>query len=158
MRIPTNPIARYSLALLATAIALVLRILLAPLLGDTNPYHTLWAAVVFSAWYCGLRPSILSVIAGALGVAYLFLPPYHSSRIYTSADLFGIAGFVILSGFIVALGEVNRRSQSVRSRQARLLDLANDAIIELDARDDTVMYWNRGAEQLYGWPAHPRAP
>jgi PAS domain S-box-containing protein len=151
MPIPTNPVARYSLAFLATAIALVLRLLLTPLLGDTNPYHTLWAAVVFSAWYCGLGPSILSVIAGAWGVSYLFLEPQRSFSVYNSADLFGIAGFVILSGFIVALGEVNRRSQSVRSRQARLLDLANDAIIELDARDDTVKYWNRGAEQLYGW-------
>ena len=151
MRIPKNLIARYSLALLATAIALVLRLLLAPLLGNTNPYHTVWAAVVFSAWYCGLGPSILSVIAGAVGVSYLFLEPHQSFSLQDSADLFGIAGFVILSGFIVALGEVNRRSQSATSRQARLLDLANDAIIELDARDDTVMYWNRGAEQLYGW-------
>ncbi len=151
MRIPTNLIARYSLALLATAIALVLRLLLTPLLGNTNPYHTVWAAVVLSAWYCGLGPSILSVIAGALGVTYLFLAPQHSFSVHNSADLFGIAGFVILSGFIVALAEVNRRSQSVRFQQARLLDLANDAIIELDARDDTVKYWNRGAEQLYGW-------
>jgi PAS domain S-box-containing protein len=51
----------------------------------------------------------------------------------------------------VAMGEVNRRSQSLRFQQARLLDLANDAIIELDARNDTVKYWNPGAEQLYGW-------
>jgi PAS domain S-box-containing protein len=151
MRSPTNPIARYSLALLATAIALLLRVLLAPLLGATNPYHTVWAAVVFSAWYCGLGPSILSVIAGALGVSYLFLAPYHSFRIANSADAFGFVGFLILSGLIVAMGEVNRRSQSARFQQDRLLDLANDAIIELDARDDTVKYWNRGAAQLYGW-------
>ena len=109
MRSPTNPIARYSLALLATAIALLLRVLLAPLLGAANPYHTVWAAVVFSAWYCGLGPSILSVIAGALGVSYLFLPPYHSFHIANSADAFGFAGFLILSGLIVAFGEVNRR-------------------------------------------------
>src|SRR5579872_13890 len=151
MRIPTNLIARYSLALLATAIALVLRLSLTPILGNTNPYHTVWAAVVFSAWYCGLGPSILSVIAGALGVSYLFLEPQRSFSVHNSADLISIAGFVILSGFIVALGEVNRRSQSLRFQQSRLLDLANDAIIELDARDDTVKYWNRGAEQLYGW-------
>src|SRR5580700_10722655 len=121
MRIPTNLVARYSLALLATAIALVLRLLLAPLLGTMNPYHTLWAAVVFSAWYCGLGPSILSVIAGAVGVTYLFLVPQYSFSVHNSADLFGVAGFVILSGFIVAMGEVNRRSQSLRFQQARLL-------------------------------------
>ena len=34
-------------------IGLLLRYMLSPLLGATNPYHT-WGAVVFSAWYCGL--------------------------------------------------------------------------------------------------------
>jgi PAS domain S-box-containing protein len=34
--------------------------------------------------------------------------------------------------------------------QVRLLDLANDAIIVRDTRD-VVVYWNRGAERLYGY-------
>jgi PAS domain S-box-containing protein len=138
-------------ALLATAIALALRSLLAPLLGYTNPYHTIWAAVAFSAWYCGLGPSIISVILGAMGVAFLFLAPFHSLGIQAPADRFGFVGFLLLSGVIVALGEVNRRAQSVRFRQAKLLDLANDAIIELNIQDDTIRYWNDGAEKLYGW-------
>jgi PAS domain S-box-containing protein len=35
--------------------------------------------------------------------------------------------------------------------QAKLLASASDAIIELSGRDDTVLYWNHGAERLYGW-------
>lgn len=45
---------RYGLAILAAIVALLLRELLTPFLGENNPYHTVWAAVVFSAWYCGL--------------------------------------------------------------------------------------------------------
>ncbi len=151
MRKPVNDVARYGWAVLAVAAALGLRWFLAPLLGDTNPYHTVWAAVVFSAWYCGLGPSIVSALAGALGVWYLFLPPPHSFAVQNRADVFGVVGFLLLSGFIVALGELNRRAHSAQLHHARLLDLANDAIIELDMADDTIQYWNQGAEKLYGW-------
>ena len=151
MRKPVSYTARYSSALLAVAAALGLRWFLAPLLGNTNPYHTVWAAVVVSAWYCGLGPSIVSALAGALGVWYLFLPPSLSFAVQNRADVLGVVGFLFLSGFIVALGELNRRAQSAQIHHARLLDLANDAIIELDMAGDTIKYWNQGAAILYGW-------
>ncbi|WP_322505940.1 PAS domain-containing protein [Chroococcidiopsis cubana] len=36
--------------------------------------------------------------------------------------------------------------------QAELLDVATDAII-VRSLDDKVLYWNKGAERLYGWQA-----
>jgi PAS domain S-box-containing protein len=36
--------------------------------------------------------------------------------------------------------------------QSRLLDLAHDAIMVRDM-DDHILYWNRGAERIYGWTA-----
>jgi PAS domain S-box-containing protein len=36
------------------------------------------------------------------------------------------------------------------AEQARLLNLSNDAIIVCDV-DDRIMYWNHGAEEIYGW-------
>jgi PAS domain S-box-containing protein len=44
---------------------------------------------------------------------------------------------------------LDQHGQQVRL-QAHLLDLATDAIIIRDL-DDRVTYWNRGAEQIYGW-------
>ena len=48
--------------------------------------------------------------------------------------------------------EVARAGEAQIREQARLLDLAQDAIMVRDM-DDCVQYWNHGAEKLYGWTA-----
>ena len=50
-------------------------------------------------------------------------------------------------------GEQKRREADARIReQASLLDKAHDAIMVRDM-DHRVLYWNKGAERLYGWTA-----
>jgi len=49
-----------------------------------------------------------------------------------------------------AVLEENRRAGEAIRRQAALLDLAPDAIL-VRAIDGTILFWNRGAEILYGW-------
>jgi PAS domain S-box-containing protein len=48
--------------------------------------------------------------------------------------------------------EERRRAEERVREQARLLDIAHDAISVRDL-DDRILYWNRGAERLYGWTA-----
>jgi PAS domain S-box-containing protein len=43
-----------------------------------------------------------------------------------------------------------KRGEEVVREQASLLDLTHDTIFVRDMRD-VITYWNRGAEQLYGW-------
>jgi K+-sensing histidine kinase KdpD len=102
--------ARYFLAVLTAVVGLVLREVLKPLLGEHNPYHIAWLTVVLSAWYCGLWPSILTLIIESLGVWYWFLPPRRSWHFSDPNDVYGLIGFVLLGGVIVALGEINRRT------------------------------------------------
>ena len=106
----------YALAALATTAALLLRKLLDPLLGKDNPYHTLWLAVVFSAWYCGIGPSVASVIIGVVGIWYWFLPPYHSFAGKNYTEMFGMLGFLVFSAVIVVLAESTRRIIVKRER------------------------------------------
>lgn len=62
------------------------------------------------------------------------------------------------SGGIVGLVGVNfditeRRAQMAKlTEQAQLLDIASDAISVRDL-SNRILYWNKGAEQLYGWTA-----
>ena len=107
----------YALALLAAAAAVLLRGLLNPMLGNQDPYHTLWLAVVFSAWYCGIGPSIVTILAGLAGIWYWFLPPFHSFLGKGYREIFGVLGFLVFSVVIVALGESTRRI-TVKTREA----------------------------------------
>jgi PAS domain S-box-containing protein len=45
-----------------------------------------------------------------------------------------------------------RQAEAALREQASLLNLTHDAIFVRDM-NGTVKYWNRGAEELYGWPA-----
>ncbi len=109
---PKDGMGRYGVAILTAILALLLRGLFAPLLGTHDSYHTAWAAVVFTAWYCGVGPAIVTTLMTLLGVWYWFLPPGHTFALADpKAQFTGIAGFLILSAFIIALGEANRRSK-----------------------------------------------
>lgn len=144
---------RYGLALLAGAAALLLRKLLLPILGEQNPYHTAWAAVVFSSWYWGVGPSILTVFVELAGIWYWILPPFNSIRLANPrAEISGMLGFLVFSGFIIAVGENNRRSlaksrwaeEQLRNARAELerrveertadLQAANESLQELSGR------------------------
>src|ERR1700745_2621867 len=88
---------RYALAILVPLLAIYVRILLNPLLGEKNVYHTVWAAVVFSAWYCAFGPSILTILVSGVGVWYWFLPKQGSLALL-SVDFYGMLGFLLFSG------------------------------------------------------------
>jgi PAS domain S-box-containing protein len=56
--------------------------------------------------------------------------------------------------FIAIVRDITERKQWQETllKQAQLLDLANDTIIVRDL-NDTITYWNQGAERLYGFSA-----
>jgi signal transduction histidine kinase len=138
---------RYGEALLAAVAALYMRKLLGPALGAENPFHTAWAAVVFSAWYCGVGPSIFVVLVNLTGVWYWFLPPAGSFQLANpKAGISGILGFVVFSGVIVALGEANRRSlarsqlaeEQLRSAQIDLERKVQERTAELSVANENL--------------------
>jgi len=147
-RISKNAPSRYAAALLATVLALLARWALNPFLGDRGLYLTLFHAVVFSALYCGIGPSMASILVVVLALAggtYWFIPPTHSVRIISTEQFVVVLAFLLASSVIVAMAEVHRRNnEALRRAQGELdervkqrtaeLDAANHGLRELSAR------------------------
>lgn len=130
---------RYGFAILAVLVALLLRQLLAPWFGERNPYHTVWMAVVFSSWYCGLGPSIVSTLLSLAGVWYLFLPSFRPSALQNpESEISGMVAFLVFAGVIIAIGEANRRSEARSEREVaeriRIEDELRSAQAQLESR------------------------
>jgi PAS domain S-box-containing protein len=120
---------RYVLAILAALVALLGREMLSPFLGESNPYHTVWIAVVFSAWYCGVAPAVVTTLLSLVGIWYFFLPPFGSFALQNPrTDIYGMVGFLAFSSFIIALGEANRRSKERSEREVAERRRIEDAL------------------------------
>lgn len=130
---------RYVLAVLAALVALFLRKTLSPLLGASNPYNTIWMGIVFSAWYCGMGPSVVTALLSVVGVWYWLLPPFHSFALENAkVEISGMVAFLTFSGFIIALGEANHRSRTRSEREVaerrRIEDELRKSQLELEHR------------------------
>jgi signal transduction histidine kinase len=143
-RIPRQ-LVRYTIALLVMVVALLVRWLLNPLLRDSIPYVTLFPAVAFAAWYCGIGASVVSTILALAAATYLFIPPVHSFHVLNGVQFFGLLTFALSSGIIIAIAEAWRREMDAlqvaqgelehRVRERTLeLDNANHSLRELTAR------------------------
>src|SRR5580704_4408614 len=141
-RISRNIFGRYGAALAATAMALMARRALDPLLGDSLPYVTLFPAVAFSAWLCGVGPSLLAVFAGLLGARYWFQEPQHALSIPGTPQAAGMAVYALTCGVVAAIGELARRhNKMLRLAQGDLEEMVKQRTAELDAA-------NRGLSEL----------
>jgi signal transduction histidine kinase len=123
----------YAVALAATAVALLVRLALNPFLGDHVPYVTLFPAVAFCAWYCGVGPSILSVVFALTGARYWFILPVHSLRVHSTLQAVSILAFLLGSSVLVAMGGARRRREEVLlAAQGELEKAVKQRTVELD--------------------------
>src|ERR1700694_2283760 len=109
--IANNRAVRYAVAILATAMTLLLRWALNPILGDYIPYIVLCPAVAFSAWYCGIGPSLLSVVLAAVGAQYWIIPPLYTLQVVNKAPAVGVMAFLWVSAAIIAMGAAHRHAR-----------------------------------------------
>jgi PAS domain S-box-containing protein len=108
----------------------------------------LYVIVVLVAGAYFQRRGVLLVSAGCLALtvfSYLLSHGFSTEtallRCLVSLAAIAITTFLALK---------NQSAEVVLREQARLLDLTHDTVFVRD-RSDAITYWNRGAEELYGW-------
>lgn len=103
---------RYSIAVCAAAVAILLRWLLDPVLGHVAFYVTLYIAVAFCAIVCGYAPAILCGILGFLGIFYWFVDPRHSLQLIRQPpEIHSLFGAFFVCTVLTFLGATYRGKQ-----------------------------------------------
>lgn len=144
-RISESTFLRYALAVVAVIIALVLSTALNTWAGDRLVYVLILPAIAFSAWYCGIAPSVVATVLALVGAMYGPITSVHSLPVPNRSGLFLISAFVFSSVLVIAMAESRlRQNEILRKAQGELearvlertadLDSANDNLRELSAR------------------------
>jgi hypothetical protein len=116
-----STLSRFGSAVLISAAATAGRMLLDPVLGDTHPFATYYVAVVLSAWYGGVGPSLLALVLGTLAAMYWFIEPRNSFAVYRIGDQVALGVYVFMGLVTTVLCESLRAAgQRAESRQKQL--------------------------------------
>jgi len=123
---------QYVIGILAAVVTLFLCKLLTPLVGNQILYLSLWPAVAFSVWYCGVGPAIVTVLVGATGIWFgFFNHPFHSAWSgHLGSEYTNLVGFLIACAIIISIGETNLRT---RLRDQQLTSEARAATAKFKA-------------------------
>jgi signal transduction histidine kinase len=118
---------RYGVAFAAVSVALGIRWLFTPLLGDGVPYLQFFPAVMVAGYYGGLGPGLAATLASALLADYLFLAPTQSLWVAKPADALSLFLYTCSGGVISLLNAaLHRAREQAASAAIRLKETVQE--------------------------------
>jgi PAS domain S-box-containing protein len=154
---------RYGLAVGSVALALGPALVLQHYKFRDVEFPLFLFAVALTAWYAGVGSATLAIALASICFDYFFTEPLYSLY-FTLAQVPAVFVFVCFAWLIAWFSSIRRRVETQlreardqlqleveeRTQQASLLNLTHDTIFVRDM-NDVITYWNRGAQELYGW-------
>ncbi|MDB6064542.1 MAG: hypothetical protein JWR26_750 [Pedosphaera sp.] len=108
-----------------------------PLLGYRPPMSLFVAASLGAAWYGGLGPGLLALVAGFLVGDFFFVPPLHRLGSYSTSDFALLMGYSIVSSIGLAainnLHQARRREEKDKELNKELERRVRERTAELEA-------------------------
>ena len=101
LSIKRSSLLRYGLAVLAVALALLVKLLLEPVIVQETPFLLVFAAIMISIWYGGLGPGLAATVFAVLVADYFFLPPFYA---FSGFSLEAVPwGMFVLEGTLISV-------------------------------------------------------
>src|SRR6202021_2825231 len=165
LRKPFSTIQHYGLAVLSVSVALGGALLLGHFQFRDVEVPLFLFAVALSAWYGGTGAAVLALLLSCIVFDYFFVEPLYTLDV-SASDWPYYLTFASFASLVTWFSTVRRRVErdlrqarddlevevAERTQQASLLNLTHDTIFVRDM-SDVITYWNRGAQELYGWTA-----
>jgi PAS domain S-box-containing protein len=145
----------YGVAIGSTAIALLLRIWLEPLVSE-NLGSFFYIAILISSWYGGFRPGIVTVVLSTLTINYFFVYPRYQLWLSQPKDLLQLSIFLLVallinlltSNFLKSKQKIQQLSQKLAQENAEQLRMA------LSAAQMGMWDWNMVTGEIKWSPEH----
>src|SRR5215204_4984739 len=102
----------YALGFAVLGLAVLVRWLLDPILGNTFPLVTIFAAVAATVWLGGYVLALMVTILGYGICHYLFIDPRGHLDLSSTTNVVGMVAYLITCMLIILFGEMARMAQT----------------------------------------------
>lgn len=133
---PVKAILRYGVAILVTALILLVSFALRQVLEDAVPLVLFVIAVMVSAWYGGLGPGILSSVSSVFLGNYFLMDPARTFALSSPQDWLRVVAFLVTAGVVSSLSEAMHEARRQAELQAQEAERRRRELQEADRRKD----------------------